>query len=438
MRRQQIPAGGLQPEIGYILRSFPRLSQTFVLNEVLALEQLGLKLRIFAIVDPRESLVQPEVGQLRAEVHYLAPAGGRRLTSIFREHLAVCVKSPRRYLATLVYVLRHSEIDRGYRAGSRFDCFRQAVHLLRLVAAAGRRTGRRIHRLHAHFAHDPTLIAMLAHMLSGIPYNFTTHARDLYQALPQTLVDKVAQATAVVTCCAANIAYLRRILPEGLGDKCKLIRYGVDLRRFSPTREWDDPQRKGSAPPLILSVGRLVEKKGFLDLVAACSLLQRAGHRFRCEIYGEGSQHDELQAAVDQYDLAGKVVLAGAVTQQELIPVLRRADIFALTPFVTGDGDRDGMPNVLIEAMACGLPVVSTAIVGVPELVEHGRNGLLAQPRDVQYIAVALATLLGDARARRMLGMAAHCTVREQFSLDASARRLATLLDRTSEDSDVC
>jgi len=437
MRSRQQMTESLQPEIGYIVRSYPRLSQTFILHEILALEQLGLKLRIFAIVNPHEPLVQQEVGQVQAEVYHLAGLGGRRFTSVLREHLARCIKSPYRYFMTLWYVLRHAEIDRGYRAGSRFDCFWQSVYLLQLVAKVERRTGRRIHHLHAHFAHDPTLIAMLAHMLSGIPYSFTAHARDLYQVLPQTLVDRVAHATAVVTCCAANVAFFQRILPEGLGEKCRLIYYGVDLHRFFPVGERNDLQRKGSALPLILSVGRLVEKKGFLDLVAACSLLQRAGYRFRCEIYGEGSQHDELWAAIDQYDLVGKVVLAGAVTQQELIPALQRADIFALTPFVTEDGDRDGMPNVLIEAMACGLPVVSTTVAGVPELIEHGYNGLLAQPRDVQGIAATLAALLGDAQARKRLGMAARSTVMEQFSLDASARQLVTLFDHAPEDADV-
>jgi glycosyltransferase involved in cell wall biosynthesis len=436
-RSQQIPTGGLQPEIGYILRSFPRLSQTFVLHEILALERLGLKLRIFAIVDPHESLVQQEVGQVQAEVHYLAAPGRRRLTSIPREHLALCAKSPCRYFTTLCYVLRHGEIDRGYRVGSRLDCFRQAVYLLRLVAEAERRTGRRIHHLHAHFAHDPALIAMLAHMLSGIPYSFTAHARDLYQVLPQTLVDRVAQATAAVTCCAANVSYLRRILPRELGEKCTIVHYGIDLCRFHPGDEREESQRKGSALPLILSVGRLVEKKGFLDLVAACSLLKREGYRFRCEIYGEGQLRDELRVTLHQYDLAGQVVLAGGITQQELIPALQRADIFALTPFVTEDGDRDGMPNVLMEAMACGLPVVSTTVAGVPELIEHGYNGLLAQPRDVHGIAAALAALLGDTRARKRLGAAAHRTVMERFSLDASARRLTALFDRTPEDADV-
>jgi glycosyltransferase involved in cell wall biosynthesis len=306
-----------------------------------------------------------------------------------------------------------------------------------------------IKHLHAHFAHDPTLIAMLAHMLTGIPYSFTAHARDLYQVPEQELIRRVETATAVVTCCAVNVEYLSRVLPEPLRRKVHLIHHGVDLRNFRPsgatgsplgrdgaeTRPYvAHPQMQASAqqsaslpPPLILSAGRLVEKKGFPGLLEACALLKRAGYRFRCEIYGEGPMREQLLAEIGQSGLSDEVALPGAVTQQELLPVLQQADIFALTPFVTDDGDRDGVPNVLVEAMACGLPVVSTRVAGVPELVEHDCNGLLTEPHDVQGIAAALASLLEDVMKRKRLGEAARRTVIERFDLDAGAGRLAAL-----------
>jgi glycosyltransferase involved in cell wall biosynthesis len=182
-----------------------------------------------------------------------------------------------------------------------------------------------------------------------------------------------------------------------------------------------------TAVPLILTVGRLVDKKGFADLLQACALLKAADQVFRCLIYGEGPLQDELNTQITALGLLNHVSLPGACTQQELAPVMQQADIFALTPYVTDDGDRDGVPNVLVEAMACGVPVVSTTVGGIPELVTHEVNGLLAAPHDVESIAVHLATLLADGTLRQRLGAAAAMTAREHFNLQTAAHRLTTL-----------
>ena len=185
--------------------------------------------------------------------------------------------------------------------------------------------------------------------------------------------------------------------------------------------------------PLILSVGRLVEKKGFPDLIAACAQLKQAGWQFRCAIYGEGSLHSQLSAQIAQLDLANEVTLAGERGQAELIPIFQRAALFALTPFVTEDNDRDGIPNVLVEAMACGLPVVSTAVAGIPELVRHGENGMLITPHDIDALADALATLLGDQPRREQMGAAARATVVAHFDLRAAGRQIAALFQNPDE-----
>ena len=182
--------------------------------------------------------------------------------------------------------------------------------------------------------------------------------------------------------------------------------------------------------PLILSVGRLVEKKGFPDLLHACARLKQAGYRFRCAIYGEGPLHDELAALIERLGLSGEVALAGACSQRELIPIFQHADVFVLAPFVTADGDRDGIPNVLVEAMACGLPVVSTSVAGIPELVKPDQNGLLVAPHDADALFAALAALLADPDRRKQLGEAARRTVVEHFDLRAAARELAVLFEQ--------
>jgi len=176
-----------------------------------------------------------------------------------------------------------------------------------------------------------------------------------------------------------------------------------------------------------------VEKKGFPDLIAACAQLKQAGHRFSCTIYGEGPLRVKLSALIELLDAADCVTLAGERSQQELIPIFQRAELFALAPFVADDGDRDGIPNVLVEAMACGLPVVSTAVAGIPELVRHDENGLLAPRRDVPALAGALAALLGDRERRARMGDAARKTAVEHFDLRAAAHEIAALFDKACQ-----
>jgi glycosyltransferase involved in cell wall biosynthesis len=442
-------AQSLQPAIGYLVRSYPRLSQTFILHEIVALEELGLRLRIFAVTNPQEPVVQDEVARVKAPVHYLEKALRRARSVVLSEHLSVLLKSPKGYLKALAYVVRQREIDKGYTSASRFECFLQAVYLARRLFMEQKPAGGEIRHLHAHFAHDPTLIAFLTHILTGIPYSFTAHARDLYQIPEQAIVDRVERASSVVTCSAANFDYLRRVLPEQLLSKVSLIYHGVDLRKFAPTSLTEVMRDEGGGMraaakaypseetriPLILSAGRLVEKKGFPDLLRALAMLKEAGHRFRCEIYGDGPMRKELLAVTGRLGLSGEVELVGELRQQELVPALQGADIFALAPFITEDGDRDGVPNVLVEAMACGLPVVSTEVGGVPELVKHGCNGLLARPHDARGIADALALLIEDKELRHQLGEAARCTVIEHFNLRSAANRLAALFGFAPEGS---
>jgi glycosyltransferase involved in cell wall biosynthesis len=451
--------GDAHQQIGYILRSYPRLSQTFILNEILALERLGLSIQLYALENPHEALVQAQVAEVRARVRYLDEALRLGWAKTAQENLQVLWSSPLRYIRTALYVLKGSGLDAGYRTATRLECFRMAVHLVSILLRGSRGGGMRssasrttatasagksagisefqtadasphkpggVVHLHAHFAHDPALVALLASRLTGIPFSFTAHARDLYQLAAPALIERVNGASVIVTCCAANQDYLARVLPEPLDAKIRLIHHGADVEAFTP------PALEVSGPiiPVILSVGRLVEKKGFPDLLEAFGLLKQAGHDFCGMIYGDGPLREKLAARIGQLGLEGFVRLAGETRQQDLVPIYQTASIFALTPSISADGDRDGIPNVLVEAMACGLPVVSTAVAGIPELVVDGQNGLLSQPHDVQGIAASLAELLSDENLRNRLGAAARQTVEASFNLDAGARQMAAILLR--------
>ena len=418
-------SGSRPPCVAYILRSYPRLSQTFILNEILALERLGLKLCIFAMTDPKEPIVQEAVRQVRAPVRMLGTPRFWRLAAV--GHARVALAEPRRYFGTFAYLLRRGEIDSGYVATSRFSCFGHAVRLAHVWRGE---SAPRITHIHAHFAHDPTLIALLLHRLTGVPFSFTAHARDLYQTPPTAVAERIAAASAAVTCCRANLEYMTEVAHDGGGSKVRVIHHGVDLDAFRPAGD-----RPSSDVPLIVSIGRLVEKKGFVDLLAACDRLRQDGRSFRCAIYGDGPLRGELAAMIDRLALGGHVSLAGSRTQDELCQVLRQADLFALTPFVTDDGDRDGIPNVVIEAMACGLPVVATSIGGIADAVTDGETGLLAPPRDVATIAERIGELLGDEPLRRHLGDRARQAVVENFDLRVAAGRLAGIFNATLEVS---
>jgi glycosyltransferase involved in cell wall biosynthesis len=404
----------------YILRSFPRLSQTFILNEVLALERLGVRVQIFPITNPREALVQHDVAEVRAPTHYLETALERSWAAILLEHLLVAASGPRRYLSTLAYVLRRRDLATGYAAASRLTCFMEAVYLARILRHERASANPSTH-VHSHFAHDPTLIALLLKRLTGLRYSFTAHARDVFQVPRSALAERIREADAVLTCCHSNLEYLSELAPEER-PKLQVMRYGIDLQTFRPAQA---PQ---AHVPLMVSIGRLVEKKGFGDLIGACRMLEDEGLGFRCVVYGEGPLRDELVEAVASLELTGKVTFAGARTQRELQGLLKEAHLFALTPCVTDDGDRDGVPNALLEAMACGLPVVTTTVAGIPEVIVHGQNGLLAEPHDVPVIAGNLAALLTDPPLRTRLGARARSEVVANFDREANARRLASVL----------
>jgi glycosyltransferase involved in cell wall biosynthesis len=255
-----------------------------------------------------------------------------------------------------------------------------------------------------------------------VRFTFTAHARDLYQVPVPGLLPRIAAASAVITCCQANADYLTGVLPAGLRNRVHVIPHGLPLDRFCAAPAGD---RRG--PVRIVSVGRLVEKKGFPDLIKACALVRAAGHGFTCDIYGSGPLADQLERLRDRLGLAGVVVFRGERDQEGIAEALTGADVFALTPCIADDGDRDGIPNAIAEAMACALPVVTTAAGGVLDLVRDGETGLVAPPHDVAGIARSLTILLTDPLRRRQLGAAGRAAVEEGFDIEVSARRLAAL-----------
>ena len=418
--RSPLPALG---SIAYVMNGFPRLSETFIAHEIHQLEQSGLRLRLYVVKDEGERKIHPVVQEIRAPLSYLPKAtslSGATLWGWLRAnwpafraaHTALAARHPLRWARTLASALALTV--RHWPRKVFIKEFLQAGVIAESVLREGE-----VSHLHGHFCHGVATITWFASRLSGLPFSFTAHAKDIYQAElnPGDLLErKLGAARFVATCTCANALVLGRRHPRP--EEVHTIYHGLDTDYFSPA-----PHPATGGSPLILAVGRLVEKKGFDQLVAACAQLKREGVDFRCAIVGEtGSAHDSLRAQIDTLGLGEQVQLRGAVTQDRLREIYRGAHAFALPCQIMEDGDRDGFPNVLAEAMAMGVPVVSTAISGIPEMIDDGVHGLLVEPRDAHALAAALRRVLTDAELHHRLAHAARQRICERFD-----SRLTTL-----------
>ena len=432
--------------VAYVMNGFPRLSETFIANEIYRLEQMGLGLRLYSVKREREPTAHPVVEAIGAPLVYLPEATSvsgttlpawlaQNLPAFWRAHAAVAVRHPWRYLATLAAALALSWRLRMRREGARSFSLRKVFIKEFLQAgqiADALRRSPDVGHLHGHFCHGVATITWFASRLSGIPFSFTAHAKDIYQTdlNPGDLLErKLGAARFVATCTCANASVLCRRHPRP--NEVHAIYHGLDTRYFAPGAAPDisapdiaAPQASPAAPPLILAVGRCVEKKGFDHLIEACALLRQRGVEFGCLIVGErGSAYEAMHALIEARGLAGTVRLHGAVAQDALRDIYRSAHAFALPCQVMEDGDRDGFPNVLAEAMAMGVPVVSTDVSGIPEMIDDGVHGLLVEPRQVGALADALERVLTDGALHARLAHAGRARICERF--DSSRTTLA-------------
>jgi glycosyltransferase involved in cell wall biosynthesis len=404
--------------VAYLLKRFPRLSETFILHEILELERQGVTLRLYSILDPSEEVAHADVARVQAPVRYL-PAGLAAVMPLLCAHLTLLWRNPRRYVGVVAYLLRWSQ-----RRAAVKDFLRAGWLALELERAG-------VRHLHAHFAHGPAAVAHFLHMLTGLPYSFTAHAKDIYTSPPRLLALKMRAARFVVTCTEYNARYLAGLDGGAAAGRIHRIYHGLDLSKFSPNGH--TPVTEGQDDtPIILAVGRLVEKKGFPYLIDACRLLVGRGYNLHLHIVGGGEMKESLRRQVAKAGLETSVSLLGPRPQDELIELYRAATAFALPSIVADNGDRDGIPNVLVEAMRLGLPVVSTAVSGIPELVVDGETGLLVPPRDAEALAAALARLLDDAQLRECLASGAARHVATSFDLATNTIHLRALLQEAA------
>ena len=403
--------------VAYVMKRYPRLTETFILNEMLAMERLGVDLHIFSLLPPEPPPHHPAVQDVAAPVTHLPVAWRPKLAALARAHGAAITAAPLRYLGAAgraawwsVQAPRPLSVWKQFVRGGFF-------------ATQCRQSG--IRHIHAHFANAPAAVARFASLMTGIPFSFTTHAKDLYLNPKRAIQRRAHKATFIATCTSYNVSYLKELLGDNT-DKIQLVYHGIDLDQFGvPTIA----ASRRDAVPLILSVGRLVPKKGLDDLIAACALLRDRGIAFHCRIVGEGPLRKDLEDRIAAAGLTGIVTLEGAMTHAMLIALYREADLFALPPRIAEDGDRDGIPNVITEAMASGVPVVSTDVSGIPEMVRNEQTGLLVPPHDPPALAMAMGSLLRDRGKAERLAAAGRALLEEDFNLWTTTRKLHTLID---------
>lgn len=400
-----------------VLKGYPRLSETFIAQELLGLERAGLDLVIVSLRRPTDVKRHPVHDEIKAPVRYLPEYLHEEPWRVLRA-LVAGVPRPGFWRALGAFL---PDLARDL-TRNRFRRFGQGL----VLAAEWPKGGE---WLHAHFIHTPASATRYASLMLGIPWTCSAHAKDIWTSPDWELSSKLASARWTVTCTASGFDHLKA-LANG-GGSVHLSYHGLDLARFGPCAG-ERPDRDGcdaDAPVLILSVGRAVEKKGYDVLLEALARLPRDLH-WRFEHIGGGELLAELKALATRLGISDRVSWQGALAQEEILDRYRRADLFALACRIGANGDRDGLPNVLVEASSQRLVCVSTNISGVPELISDGENGLLAPPDDAPAFAAALERAIRDPALRKKLGAAAEQKVRGSFDYHSSVRQLTALFEQ--------
>jgi glycosyltransferase involved in cell wall biosynthesis len=423
--------------VAYVLKGFPRMSEMFIASEIYRLEQLGIRLRLFVIKPADEQKSHGLVERISAKPHYLPKTSSLSATtavSWLNEHRKDFLPSLRRVLRRHPLRVARAAVAafaQAVRARRTFWSWPRKLYLKEFLQAAAIADqlldSPEVRHIHAHFCHGATTVAWLAAMMTGLPFSFTAHAKDIYcESLnPAGLLRrKMRAARFVVTCTDANREHLLSIEP---GAVVHCIYHGLNAEFAGLLKQPPDapPRRRHLRA---LGVGRLVPKKGFDVLVEACGILDRRNIEFEALIVGEHGEHEEeLRRLISTLGLEHRIHLTGPMDQSKLYQEYMRATTFCLPCRILESGDRDGIPNVLMEAMACGLPVITTAVSGIPEIVRDGINGQLIPPDNPVALADALVHLDRSPRLARSLAIEAQETVSRNFDGERFAAQLAAL-----------
>lgn len=407
--------------LGMILKGYPRISEAFISNEIYQLEKRGISLEIYSLRKPREDFTHRWAESISAPVLYVPEYVKPYWRSFLATNGRFFLRHPLRYsLVGLQAIIRAVE--------------RQTTATLRHFLQAGyvaflKVSGRPVVHLHAHFSHTPTSVTFFLSQLTGVPFSFTAHAKDIYTSDPAQLRRKIRRARFVVTCTEYNARYLKKIA-VGLKTPIHTIYHGIDLSLFTYGHK---PPEGG--PYRILSVGRLVEKKGYDDVLRALAVLKNGSltaepFRFEFLHIGDGEEGEKIRRMAAELGLEKVVKFMGTLPHEQVIPFYRTSHLFVLGCKKAANGDQDGLPNVILEAMAVGIPVVATNFSAIPEAVVHGETGILVEPGRPEALALAIAEACGNYGLSLERAGRARKRVEEKFDQNIWIGRLHALLEQ--------
>ncbi|MBN33605.1 MAG: colanic acid biosynthesis glycosyltransferase WcaL [Rhodospirillaceae bacterium] len=398
--------------VAFVLKGYPRLSETFIAQEILALERRGLGIDIVSLRHPTDTTTHPVHAEISAPVTYLPEYLHQEPARVFRAW-----RKARRLPG-------YHKAWRQWRADFRRDRTRNRIRRFGQACVLATETAPQVRHLHAHFLHTPSSVARYAAMITGLGWTGSAHAKDIYTSPDWELAEKLTDCGWVVTCTATNRDHLSALSPR---ENVALVYHGLDLARWpaGPQRPDRRDGSKSADPVRLVSVGRAVPKKGYDDLVAALARLPADLH-WTLDHIGGGPERERLKQAAKDAGIEQRITWHGAQPQTVVLEAYRGSDLFVLASKIAEDGDRDGLPNVMMEAQSQGLPVVATRVSAVPELIEEDVNGLLAEPGDPASLADALHALITDPEWRQRLGTAGEAHVRSTFSMETCIEDLAT------------
>ncbi|HIJ55366.1 MAG TPA: glycosyltransferase family 4 protein [Deltaproteobacteria bacterium] len=402
------------PALGMILKGFPRISETFISNEILLLEKAGFQIHIFSMRRPRESFSHSSVKNIRASVDYLPETLLVPLPRFLYHNLLLAGQIPTIYR----HVLKSAFLRfRQTRKLATIKHFLQAGYLVHKFLPE-----QNVVHLHAHFAHSPASVASFTSQLSGLPFSFTAHAKDIYTSDPKHLGDKIDRSEFVVTCTEHNKEYL-----AGIANSKKTpiyrIYHGIDTKLFNNRKEITPPE----TPYRLLTVARITRKKGIPTVLKAIRLLCDEGFPIEHILIGDGDERKSVLALMKDLKLDNISQWLGTLPHVKVLAHYRQSDLFVIGCEIAPNGDRDGIPNVILESMAMGVPVVSTHVSAIPEVIADKASGLLVPPHAPEEMAEAIKRLLTDFELRKRVIESARTRVMEKFDNRLLIRNLASV-----------
>jgi colanic acid/amylovoran biosynthesis glycosyltransferase len=396
--------------VAFIVSRFPKLTETFVLDEILEMKRLGVYVDIYPLIREREKVVQAEVVRLIDKTHFHSFMS----LPVLRAQLHFIRRRPGAYFKALFEALRGTLGSAKFFIGA-LAFFPKAVRFAYEIEQED------ITHVHSQFANHPALVALIIYRLIGIPFSFTARGSDIH--VDRTMLkEKLEAAAFAITVSKYNKEMMVNEGGPHVRNKIHVVYGGIDTDVFKPS-----PNNNSDRPAQILCVSRFEEVKGHTQLVEACRLLHERGVEFECHLVGDGDLRPKIEQQIAQDNLKDKVLLSGAGTRADVVEKLASASVFVLATAPTSKGKREGIPNVLKEAMACGVPVVGSFSGGIPELVDNERSGILVPARDSAALADALQRLIDDPALRQRMGQAGREKILQEFNLQTSVAKRARL-----------